>query len=51
MLGKGGFSEVYKAFDLEESKFCGLKIHYLMPGWPEHVKNNYTKHAYRESIT
>lgn len=27
LSGKGGFSEVYKAFDLEEFRYCACKIH------------------------
>jgi len=26
-LGKGGFSEVYKAFDLEEFRLVAVKLH------------------------
>jgi tousled-like kinase len=48
MLGRGGFSEVYKAFDLEELRYVGCKIHQLNPHWPESKKQNYTKHACRE---
>lgn len=27
LLGKGGFSEVYKAFDIKETWFVACKIH------------------------
>ena len=29
LLGKGGFSEVYKAFDIQEMKWVACKIHQL----------------------
>jgi tousled-like kinase len=49
LLGKGGFSEVYKAFDIEDLKYVGCKIHQLNPNWNEHSKSNYIKHALREN--
>jgi len=27
LLGKGGFSEVYKAYDMQEMRWCACKIH------------------------
>jgi len=48
LLGKGGFSEVYKAFDLKELRFVACKIHQLNNAWSEQKKRNYTKHAVRE---
>ena len=47
--GKGGFSEVHKAFDLVELRYTALKIHQLNPTWPEEKKTNYIKHALRET--
>ncbi|CAD6185793.1 unnamed protein product [Caenorhabditis auriculariae] len=38
LLGKGGFSEVWKAFDIEENRYVACKIHHA----------NYVKHAMRE---
>lgn len=32
LLGKGGFSEVYKSFDLQELRFVACKIHQLGSG-------------------
>jgi len=48
MLGKGGFSEVYKAYDLTDYKVVACKIHQLNPNWKEHRKENYIKHVLRE---
>jgi len=48
LLGKGGFSEVYKAYDTEELRFVACKIHQLNPHWNEIKKQNYIKHACRE---
>ena len=46
--GKGGFSEVYKAFDLVEMRDVACKIHELNPQWKEEKRTNYMKHATRE---
>ena len=43
MLGKGGFSEVYKAFDLKEMREVACKIHQLGSEWKEDKKANYIK--------
>lgn len=48
LLGKGGFSEVYRAFDLSEMKTVACKIHELNSSWTNERKANYTKHALRE---
>lgn len=48
LLGKGGFSEVYKAFDLVEMQEVACKIHELNSQWSEEKKSNYMKHATRE---
>ncbi len=48
LLGRGGFSEVYKAFDLDELQFVAVKIHQLNPGWGEAKKQAYVRHAVRE---
>ncbi|KRX00908.1 Protein kinase-like domain [Pseudocohnilembus persalinus] len=49
LLGKGGFSEVYKGFDLVDMIPVACKIHQLNPNWSEQSKNSYVKHAVRES--
>eukprot|EP00978_Attheya_sp_CCMP212_P016525 scaffold43359_cov58-Attheya_sp.AAC.6 len=48
LLGKGGFSEVWKAYDLSELREVAVKIHQLDPRWSEAKKENYTKHVSRE---
>ncbi|KAL7570206.1 hypothetical protein ACA910_020634 [Epithemia clementina (nom. ined.)] len=48
LLGKGGFSEVWRAFDLLELREVAVKIHQLDPRWSESKKENYTKHVSRE---
>jgi tousled-like kinase len=48
MLGKGGFSEVWKAFDLHELRDVAVKIHELNPMWNENKKASYLRHATRE---
>jgi len=49
LLGKGGFSEVYKAFDMISMRWVACKIHQLHSQWSEIAKNNYIKHALREN--
>ncbi|KAM8837662.1 serine/threonine-protein kinase tousled-like 2 isoform 3-T7 [Spinachia spinachia] len=48
LLGRGGFSEVFKAFDLTEQRYVAVKIHQLNKNWREEKKHNYHKHACRE---
>ncbi|XP_069011637.1 serine/threonine-protein kinase tousled-like 2 isoform X2 [Embiotoca jacksoni] len=48
LLGRGGFSEVFKAFDLTEQRYVAIKIHQLSKNWREEKKANYHKHACRE---
>lgn len=49
LLGKGGYSEVYKAFDLENCREVACKIHHFDDTWNENIKENYIKHALREN--
>jgi len=49
ILGKGGFSEVYKAFDLENCREVACKIHHFDDSWSDQVKDDYIKHALREN--
>lgn len=48
LIGRGGFSEVFKAFDLQEQHYVACKIHQLNSEWREDKKANYIKHALRE---
>ncbi|CAO4370487.1 unnamed protein product [Caenorhabditis nigoni] len=48
LLGKGGFSEVWKAFDIDENRYVACKIHHVNKDWKEEKKANYVKHAMRE---
>uniref|UniRef100_A0A1D1ZB35 Serine/threonine-protein kinase TOUSLED n=1 Tax=Anthurium amnicola TaxID=1678845 RepID=A0A1D1ZB35_9ARAE len=48
LLGKGGFSEVYKAFDLVEYTYVACKLHGLNAQWSEEKKKSYIRHATRE---
>lgn len=48
LLGKGGFSEVYKAYDLVEHRYVACKLHGLNAQWSEEKKQSYIRHALRE---
>lgn len=48
ILGRGGFSEVWRAFDLAERRDVAIKIHQLNTNWPEERKQSYIKHVTRE---
>ena len=47
-LGKGGFSEVWRAYDLVKLREVAVKIHQVDPRWSEAKIENYTKHVARE---
>lgn len=48
LLGKGGFSEVWRAYDLKEFRQVAVKIHQLDSRWSDEKKDSYTKHVSRE---
>lgn len=47
ILGRGGFSEVFKAYDVDEMRYVACKIHQLAPHWTEEHKRSYVRHAVR----
>ena len=48
LLGKGGYSEVYKAFDLVDKKYVACKVYLIKQNWPKEICENYIKHTLRE---
>ncbi len=48
LLGKGGYSEVYKAFDLQEQNYVACKIFTINSNWSNEIIENYLKHTLRE---
>ena len=38
LIGKGGFSEVHKAFCLKEQRYVAVKVHQLNKEWKEEKK-------------
>lgn len=48
LLGKGGFSEVWQAFDLKEGRHVACKVHRVQADWPSQTKTHYIRHAERE---
>ncbi|KAJ3022855.1 hypothetical protein HKX48_005056 [Thoreauomyces humboldtii] len=48
LIGKGGFSEVHRAFDTHSLQHVACKIHSLSDHWPEARKQSYIKHSLRE---
>jgi tousled-like kinase len=48
LLGKGGFSEVWKAVDLQDCCYVAVKVHRLNSSWTNEKKDAYIKSATRE---
>jgi len=48
MIGRGGFSEVYRAYDLENNRFCAVKIHELEKDMSDQQCQSYIRRAMRE---
>lgn len=49
LIGKGGYSEVYKAYDLHNHSHVACKIHQLDSQWSEGIKELYIRHTLREN--
>ena len=50
LIGKGGYSEVYKAYDTYDHKFIACKLIQLNENWPQEIKQSYIKHTIRENL-
>ncbi|KAL5247262.1 hypothetical protein ACHWQZ_G019206 [Mnemiopsis leidyi] len=48
LIGKGGFSEVHKAYDFDGQRYVACKVHQLASEWKDEKRANYLKHAVRE---
>eukprot|EP00884_Botryococcus_braunii_P022527 jgi/Botrbrau1/8959/Bobra.0148s0071.2 len=48
LIGKGGFSEVFQAIDLETCTDVAIKVHQLSSTWNSAQKARYVKHSIRE---
>lgn len=48
MLGKGGFSEVWKSYDMEAHCYVAVKIHEVKRDFTDEMKESYVRHALRE---
>jgi Protein kinase domain/Myb-like DNA-binding domain len=49
MIGRGGFSEVWRAFDMRHYRFVACKIHQMSSSWNARKREDYARHAVRES--
>lgn len=48
LLGKGGFSEVYKVFDLDNLRYAACKLHRINSKWDKEHRERYMRHTIRE---
>lgn len=48
LIGRGGFSEVLMAYDLQECRHVACKIHSLNTQWSHDRKTNFIRHTVRE---
>ena len=51
LIGKGGFSEVYKAYDYQDQMMVDIKIHQINPEWPEQKKSDYQKWVHKDIMS
>jgi tousled-like kinase len=49
LLGRGGFSEVFRAYDFESARFVACKVHQLASNWSEARKQSFLRHMLREN--
>ena len=50
LIGKGGYSEVYKAYDVEKHIFVACKLVQINDNWNDKIKDSYIKHTVRENL-
>lgn len=48
LIGRGGFSEVFRAYDLESNRYCAVKIHELGKEMSDQQRQSYIRRAMRE---
>eukprot|EP00403_Amphidinium_massartii_P003152 CAMPEP_0178378654 /NCGR_PEP_ID=MMETSP0689_2-20121128/4540_1 /TAXON_ID=160604 /ORGANISM="Amphidinium massartii, Strain CS-259" /LENGTH=620 /DNA_ID=CAMNT_0019998735 /DNA_START=140 /DNA_END=1998 /DNA_ORIENTATION=- len=48
LIGRGGFSEVFRAYDLESLAYRAVKIHAVSTEMTDDQRRNYVKHCMRE---
>lgn len=48
LIGRGGFSEVWWAYDKQESRSVAIKIQNMDKQWSTQVKDNFKRHSDRE---
>ena len=49
LIGKGGYSEVYKAYDLENHIYVCVKLNEIKQNWKNEIRDNYFRHTVREN--
>lgn len=45
LIGKGGFAEVYKAYDINNLWYVVIKVLFLNKNWPSYARQTFTKYA------
>mmetsp|Transcript_66350 Transcript_66350/g.154164 ORF Transcript_66350/g.154164 Transcript_66350/m.154164 type:complete len:663 (+) Transcript_66350:81-2069(+) len=48
LIGRGGFSEVFRAYDLENNRYCAVKIHELGKDMSDQQRQSFVRRAMRE---